>query len=65
MIHYEGIDQLISMTVTPRFARTFAVVALSLCFGSALALEFESRQLLRTCQQVDSLTSCQLKLYGR
>ena len=53
------------MTVSPRFAHVFAVAALALCSASALALELQSRQLLKTCQQTDSVASCQLKLYGR
>ena len=48
-----------------RYGQLCIAGAAAVLFAAFVALDSQSRQLMETCKQTDSIASCELRLYGR
>jgi len=53
------------MPTASRYAQLCAAGAAAILAAAFVSLDLQSRELMKTCQQTDSVTSCNLRLYGR
>lgn len=61
-----GVDRDNFPMPTPlRYGQICIAGAAAVLFAAFVALDSQTRELMETCKQTESLTSCELRLYGR